>query len=173
LSYPKKIMPTPDINAPQIEAYWQAFLESLPEQSLQRAEALQKIPMFVAEAWGDNPELADKLAALIVAGTKTASCSSLWDWEIHQESLPEIGLKTIVLNGQNEPVCIVETTSIFIQKFQDVDADFAFAEGENDRTLETWRTGHWRYFTRTLEPLGLKPTLEMPLVCEHFKVIFR
>jgi uncharacterized protein YhfF len=162
-----------EVTTPQLEAYWQTFLESLPEQSLQRAEALLRNPMFVAEAWGDNPELADELAALIVSGAKTASCSSLWDWEINQEPLPHVGLKTIVLNGQNEPVCIVETISVFVQKFQDVDADFAFEEGENDRTLETWREGHWRYFTRVLEPLGIKPTLEMPLVCEHFKVIFR
>ncbi len=156
-----------------IEAYWQVFLESLPEQSLQRTEALLRTPMYVAEAWGDNPELADELAALIIAGTKTASCSSLWDWDVHQQSLPHIGLKTIVLDGQNEPVCIVETTEVFGQKFQDVDANFAFEEGEGDRSLEFWRAAHWRYFTRTLKPLDVKPTLEMPLVCERFRVIYR
>ncbi len=159
------------VNTPQIEAYWQAFLESLPEESLQRAEALLRTP--IAEAWGDNAELADRLGNLIVAGVKTATCSSLWDWEIRQEPLPEIGLKTIVLNSQNQPMCIVETTEVTIRVFEAVDGNFAFDEGEGERSLESWRAGHWRFFTRTLKPLHLQPTLEMPLVCEHFKVIYR
>lgn len=149
----------------EIDLYWKAYLESLPELVLE--------PTPEAEAWGDNPELADELAALIVAGTKTATCSSLWEWEFYEEPLPQVGTKTIVLNSQDKPMCITETTAVTIQKFQDVDADFAHAEGEGDRSLETWRAGHWRYFTRVLEPLELQPTLEMPLVCERFKVIFK
>ncbi len=153
------------------DSFWQTYLESLSEQ--QRAEALLRSPMFVAEAWGDNPNLADELAALITSGIKTATCSSLWEWEIQQEALPQIGLKTIVLNSQNKPMCMVETTEVTIRKFQDVDADFAYDEGESDRSLETWREAHWQYFTRVLKPFDMQPTLEMPLVCERFKVIFR
>jgi uncharacterized protein YhfF len=88
----------------KIEAYWQAYLATLPVDSPVRRER------YVAEPFGDSPELADELGALIVAGTKTATCSALWEWEAEGSPLPEIGLKTIILDSSDEPLCIIETT---------------------------------------------------------------
>ena len=148
----------------RIQQFWQAYLATLPEGS--RPET------YRAESWGDNPKLADQLAALIVAGTKTATCSALWEWEAEGEPLPTVGLKTILLNGAGEPLAVVETTEVFILAYQDVDAQFAHDEGEGDLSLEYWREGHWRFFTRTLAKIGKEPTLDMPLVCERFRVMF-
>ena len=53
------------------------------------------------------------------------------------------------------------------------DADFARAEGEDDLTLESWRAGHKRFFTRTRAPIGKEFTEDMPLVCERFRVIYK
>jgi uncharacterized protein YhfF len=85
--------------------------------------------------------------------------------------LPEVGLKTIVLDGQGEPLCIVETTEVVVRPYQEVDASFAYEEGEGDRSLEYWRDAHWRFFSRTLPTIGREPTVDMPLVCERFRVI--
>lgn len=57
--------------------------------------------------------------------------------------------------------------------FGEVDAQFAYDEGEGDRTLESWRREHWNYFWRTLPKIGFQPTSEMLLVCERFRVVYR
>ncbi len=48
----------------------------------------------------------------------------------------------------------------------DVDAAFAFEEGEGHRTLESWRAGHRRYFARNG---GWSD--EMWLACERFRLV--
>lgn len=151
-----------------IDKYWSDYLSTLPvsEKNLNRK-------LFAAEQWGDNEKLADNLSALILSGKKTASCSSLWEHEKEGNLIPEIGALTIVLNGKNEPVCIVETTDVQIMPFGKVDESFAFMEGEGDRSLEYWRSAHWSFFTRVLNKIGLQPSMNMPLVCEKFKVVYK
>ncbi len=150
-----------------VEQYWRAYLATLPADSPIREER------YVAEQLGDNPDLANRLGALIVNGVKTATCSALWEWEAEGTSITEVGLKTIVLNGNGEPLCIVETTEVLIRPFDHVDAHFAAAEGEGDRSLKDWREGHWRYFSRTLPKINRTPTLDMPLVCERFRIVYK
>jgi uncharacterized protein YhfF len=82
-------------------------------------------------------------------------------------------MKSVILNGNDEPKCVIETISIAIKKYSEVDAQFAYEEGEGDRSLEYWRDAHRRYFTRTLSKIGKEFTEDMPLVCERFKVVFR
>ena len=151
----------------QINAYWRSYLDTLP------ADSLIHDGQYVAEGWGDSPRLADELGALIVAGTKTATCSALWEYEARGEPLPKVGLKTIVLDGSGDPLCIVETTEVDVRPFDGVDAQFALEEGEGDRSLAYWRDAHWRYFSRTLPDVDKEPATDMPLVCERFPVIYR
>jgi uncharacterized protein YhfF len=110
-------------------------------------ERYRDLPRF---AFGDGPALADELAALVVAGRKTATCMSPDD-----PNRPQVGERWIVLDGRAEPVCVIE-----------VDERFAFDEGEGDRTLETWRRNHRIYFGR----LGTFAE-DMRLVCERFRVV--
>ncbi|GAB4110500.1 MAG: ASCH domain-containing protein [Roseiflexaceae bacterium] len=149
-----------------IERYWQAFLHSLPPESPYRQAAYQ------AEGWGDSPEMADEPGHLIAIGTKTATCSALWEYQAEGTALPEVGTLTIVLDGQDQPLCIIETTEVSIRAYGEVDADFAAAEGEGDRSLSFWRTAHWHFFSRTLAAIGHEPSEAMPLVCERFRRIF-
>jgi uncharacterized protein YhfF len=85
--------------------------------------------------------------------------------------LPEVGQKTIVLDGNDDPLCTIETTEVEVRPYNEVDARFAYEEGEGDRSLESWRQAHWRFFSRTLPNMGKEPTPDMPLVCERFRVI--
>ena len=151
----------------RIGAYWQSYLDTLPTGSPVHNEE------YVAEAWGDSPRLADELGALIVAGTKTATCSALWEYEDEGSPLPKVGQKTVVLGGDGCPLCIVDTTEVVVRPYSGVDAGFAFEEGEGDRSLEYWRDAHWGYFSRTLPGIGREPTMDMPLVCERFRVIYK
>ena len=149
------------------QAYWRSYLETLPPDSPVRAE------QYLAEGWGDSPEMVEELGALTASGTKTATCSALWEYEAEGEPLPETGLKTILLDGNGDPMCIVETTEVEVRPYGEVDARFAYEEEEGDRSLEYWREAHWRFFSRNLQDIGKEPATDMPLVCERFRVIYK
>jgi uncharacterized protein YhfF len=108
----------------RIEAYWSGYLQTLPADSPGNDEE------YMAEGWGDSPRLADELGPLIVDGTKTVTCSALWEYEAEGSTLPEVGLKTIVLDRQGDPLCIVETTKVEVRSYDEVDDRFAYEEGE-------------------------------------------
>ncbi|CEJ10597.1 ASCH domain protein [bacterium YEK0313] len=115
-------------------------------------------------AFGDGPELADALLALVLAGRKRATCDSLAACQA--DIMPRIGGISVVLDGAGRPACAIETTSVEVKRFGEVDAAFAFEEGEGDRSLATWRRDHQGYFERQGTYAG-----DMQVVCERFKLL--
>lgn len=152
---------------PAIEKYWNDFLATQPPNSPYRRKT------YVAEGFGDNPALADELATLVLSGVKTGTCSALWEWEAEGNPMPEVGLISITLNGTGDPICILETTEVTIRRYNEVDEDFARAEGEGDLSLAYWREAHKRFFSRVLAKIGREFSEDMPVVCERFKVLFK
>jgi uncharacterized protein YhfF len=112
-------------------------------------------------AFGDGPALADELLDLVMRGVKTATCSTE---DEPNTSTP--GERWIVLDGRGEPACVIETTDVSYRRFGDVDAAFAYDEGEGDRSLAYWRDAHRRYFGRQ----G-KFSEDMMLMCERFRLV--
>jgi len=160
-------------HTPAIRDFINRFLEATGRKDI-------KCDAILVDAFGDSPEMADRLLSLVLAGTKTASASSLWAWEHDHETPIEPGACSVILDGSGNPRCIVETTHADIVAYQDVTAEFARAEGEHepldlpdDRVFEHWRKGHWAFFGRTLTPLGRHPKQDMPVICERFKVIYQ
>lgn len=125
------------------------------------------------DKFGDSPEMADELLAPVLAGIKTATCSAVWEWEHDGEAIPYVGMLSVILDGKNEPACIIETTEVTIKKYNEVDPQFASDEGEGDRSLTYWRKAHEGFFTRTLPRIGKEFSEDMPLVCERFKVVYK
>ena len=117
-------------------------------------------------AFGDNPQLADALLTLVLAGTKTATCCPLWQYEAEAVAIPKTGERSIVLDGRGRPACVIEITDVAVRRFNDVDSAFAHDEGEGDRTLSYWRNEHETFF-RHHGPFST----DMRLVCERFRVI--
>lgn len=154
------------MNSDLVTSYWQTYLDTLPPDSPVRAER------YIAEGFGNSPAMADELGDLVVRDIKTATCSALWEWQAEGGSLPEVGLKTIVLNGRGEPWCIIETTEVTIRAFNQVDTAFAYEEGEGDRSLAYWREGHCYFFSHSLPRIGRSFDETMPLVCERFRIIY-
>lgn len=146
------------------QTFWERFLATPPPGEAPPSP-------YPAEHFGDTEELADELGRLIVSGTKTATCSCLWEWEADGDPLPRVGDRTIVTDFSGRPLCITEVTELTVRPFREVDERFAFEEGEGDRTLAAWREGHWSYFSRVLPKIGREPSETMPLVCERFRVI--
>ena len=112
-------------------------------------------------AFGDGPALADELLALVIDGIKTATCSTE---DEPNTSTP--GERWVVLDGRGEPRCVIETTEVTYRRFGEVDAAFAYDEGEVDRSLAYWRSAHRNYFGR----LG-RFSEDMMLMCERFSLV--
>ena len=51
-----------------------------------------------------------------------------------------------MLDGRGQPRCVIETTEVTYRRFGEVDAAFAYEEGEGDRSLAYWRNAHRRLF---------------------------
>lgn len=152
--------------SPSTEEFWRAYLGTLPSGSSIGREG------YTEERFGDSPSMADELGALVASGTKTATCSALWEYEAEDEPLPEVGAAWVVLDGRGEPLCVAETTEVTVRAYQEVDERFAFDEGEGDRTLAYWRAAHEDFFSRTLPAIGKTFSPGMPLICERFRVVY-
>ena len=118
-----------------------------------------------ASVWGfgDSPEMADELAALVIKGEKLASCGSLSAY-LNDPILP--GSYNIILNGSGEPVCVIRTLSLRVLRYCDVTAELASLEGEGDKSLAYWQASHQAFFER-----AGSFTPEMELVFETFAVV--
>jgi len=149
-----------------VKQYWQEYIDS-------QVDSKGIGGTYAIDQFGDSPELAEELAQLVRSQIKTATCSALWEWEAANEALPEPGAKMVVLDGKGQPCCIIEITEVTIQAFNQVDAQFAYDEGEDDRSLESWQREHWKYFSRVLPKIGKEPSQTMLLVCERFRVIYQ
>lgn len=123
------------------------------------------------EAWsfGGAP---DKLADLVINGTKTATCSTVLSIEHDNEKIPESGDYSVILNSKGDAVCIIQTTRAYIKPFDQVLEEHAYKEGEGDRSLEYWRRIHEDFFTEELESIGLAFEKTIELVCEEFEVVY-
>ena len=108
------------------------------------------------QAWcfGGAP---DELAVLVLDGMKTATCSWYDLYELDQdEPLPKAGDISVILNGNEDAICIIRTTRVYITRFLQVSEDHAYKEGEGDRSLEYWRKVHKDFFTYEASEYGLQ-----------------
>jgi uncharacterized protein YhfF len=123
------------------------------------------------EAWpfgdGNMPELADELAELVLHGPKRAT-TGLYEEYLEDGEMPRVGGYGVVLDGRGEPVCIIRTTRVDVVPFGEVDEDFAWDEGEGDRSLADWRRGHEWYFNEAGTPV----TEETLVVLERFELVW-
>jgi uncharacterized protein YhfF len=125
---------------------------------------------YDAFAFGDSAEMADELAGLVLHGPKRATAGLLADYA--DEPLPEVGGHSIVLGGDGQPVCVIRTTEVRVLPFREVDAAFAWDEGEGDRSLDYWRDAHIGFFIRMCEARREVFGEEMETVLERFAMVW-
>lgn len=124
------------------------------------------------EAWSFG-EAPDKLAELVVQGIKTATCSAYDLYEINNEPVPQAGDHSIILNSNEEAVCIIRTVRVYVTEFDKVTEEHAFREGEGDRSLEYWRMVHESFLTNELASVNKTFDGKTKVVCEEFEVVYR
>jgi uncharacterized protein YhfF len=149
---------------PIIEAFWRDAVSATPEL---RAEA-----EFAIWSFGDSKELCNDVLAETLAGRNRATASLQWDYDAGQGGLPQVGDVAIVTDWSGLPAAVLVTRRVDVCRYADVDEDFARSEGYASNPLAEWRNVHGAYFGRRCAELGRVPSLDMPVVCERFDLVY-
>ncbi len=86
--------------------------------------------------------------------------------------MPQVGEYNIILDENEQAVCITQTTKVYQTTFAKVDARHARLEGEGDLSLAYWRKVHQDFFTQELAELGEEFSPEFEVICEEFTVVY-
>ena len=122
--------------------------------------------------FGNTSELAEKLVELVLAGKKRATASLECEFQDKPDKTPVVGGYSVVTDFEGHPKCIVRTTEVRTIQYNEVDAEFAFEEGEGDQSLDYWRGVHWDYSNEQCIDLGIEPSETMPVICERFELLY-
>jgi uncharacterized protein YhfF len=157
--------PLPLIDPDVVAAFWQRAIDTgaVPPGT--------PLPELV-EPFGDSVELADELIALVVDGPKRATAGSYDEYLAEGSPVPTVGMLSVATDGSGRPRAVMQTTDVRIGPLSSVDDQFAWDEGEGDRTRAWWLAAHQTFFRRVLPQLGLSYTDDMPTVFERFDVIY-
>jgi uncharacterized protein YhfF len=148
------------------QLYLDTYLNSLNKIERKRYQS------FSSDYFCGDEHNANLCAELIRVGQKTATCSLYAWYESGEETMPTVGHLQVVVDWNNSPVCIIEIDSVVICEYKEVQPEFAYAEGEGDRSLEWWRKAHWDFFAKECCQLGIEPAEDMQLVLERFHVVY-
>ena len=142
--------------------FWEAYRRRNPS-----------VPAELPEVgpFGDTPALADQLLGLVLDGRKRATSTLLAEFAAEGQDVVRVGDHWIVTDAAGAPRAILRTTETRIGPFLSVDDAFAFDEGEDDRSRESWIREHRRYWTRRCAHLGIPWTEDAEILFERFEVV--
>jgi uncharacterized protein YhfF len=144
-----------------------AFLEIYEKQ------ARVEIGAYVVASFGDDPAMADELLALVLKGQKRATTSLVREYAAAgSDPFPSVGEYIVWLDGAGFPRCITRTTEVEVKPLSQVDEQFAWDEGEGERTRAWWLSAHKRYFARRAERDRFVMHDDMEAVFERFEVVW-
>jgi uncharacterized protein YhfF len=137
-----------------------------------REASADDLPSTPPPAWsfGDTVELADELVDLVIGGPKRATAGAVADYVAAGETLPAVGDLSIVTDGAMRPRAVLEITDVRVGPLSSVDDQFAFDEGEGDRSRQWWLDAHTWFFSRSYTRLGLEFHPDIDVVFERFAV---
>jgi uncharacterized protein YhfF len=153
----------PDLDRDAAARMWAEYVAAHPEH---RTESP------TSERFGDSAELADELLGLVMHGPKRATAGAVADFQHAGEDLPRIGGHWIVHDGAGAPRVVLRSIELRIGPLDSVDEAFAWDEGEDDRTRESWLDGHTRFFQRSLGRIGVEFHDRIEVVFERFRVVW-
>jgi uncharacterized protein YhfF len=146
-----------------IQNFWREFCAENPEIKMDEPY----------EIWffANNRETAKNLAELVLSGKKKAT-ASLMEYETDTGDGGTVGGYSVITDFDGNPQCVIVTTEVRALPFSEVDAQFAFDEGEGDRTLNYWRKAHTRFFKECCRELNVEFDESKLICCKRFKKLF-
>ncbi|ALV22519.1 MULTISPECIES: ASCH domain-containing protein [Carnobacterium] len=139
---------------------WNNFIQLHPEY---------QDSAYSAWSYGAIP---DQLAELTLKNIKTATTSAYELYALEDEPLPQVNELSIILDSNDNAICMTKTTKVYVVPLNEVSAEHAFKEGEGDRTLTYWRKEHIDFFTKIYQETNLRFSENIPVVCEEFEMIY-
>ena len=113
-------------------------------------------------------DLRRQLVDAVLRGEKTATAGLRSDFAPHTDDpLPKAGERFALLDFDDRPVAVVETTEVRVVRAGDVDLDFARDEGEGFESVEDWRRAHERFWSEH------EITDDTLIVAERFRLVER
>lgn len=144
----------------EIDQYWQKFCQQ---------HNLDKNTPVDAWSFGMTNAQADELADLVNRKIKTATTSA---YELDEDNtLPQVGDYSIILDSQGKPVCVIQEKCVEIVPYNLISQEHAYHEGEGDRSYQYWRKVHDDFFTKEYRENGKSFYPQAPMMCEVFEKI--
>ena len=156
------LMALRSVNTPEelaearVEAFWREFVAATGIDG-----------EYTAWGFGSDPEMLTELGLLVRDGPKRATASLPSEYE-PGEPLPAVGDLSVILDGAGAPLCVIRTTDVETRRFGDVDEEFAWTEGEGDRSLTHWRKAHIEFFASQ----GVDVSDDDEVVLERFELLW-
>ena len=122
--------------------------------------------------------LRDRLVESILQGTKTSTTSTLVEYGIENEKLPEVGDRSVMIDSSGKGIGVIEVTQVRIERLSDVDLAHAVDEGEGFTSVSEWRRDHVAYWESPemracMGDPGFTVSSDSLLVLERFKLVAR
>jgi uncharacterized protein YhfF len=153
-----------EVDRAAAQLMWREYRDVHPE--------LPPEELTAVECFGDSPELADELIAFVLDGPKRATAGLVAEFVAEGEPLPRIGGHWVVCDGSGAPRAVLRSRELRIGPLVSVDEQFAWDEGEYERTRDSWLRDHRTVFGRACERLGVEFGDDIDVVFERFDVVW-
>ena len=124
------------------------------------------------DGFADTPELQDELLGLVLMGQKRATCTLARWFENDPDGLPKPGDLWVIHDGSKTPRAVVRTTSVEVKPISQADAQFAWDEGEGDRSFDWWLREHRAFWRREAGREGFTYSDDLDAVFERFELVW-
>ena len=145
-----------------IDNYWNRVIESKPELAV--AHQIRSI--------GIDEETTGLIIDFIKEGEKVGTFSLPWLMESEDIPGSHVGQPIILLSYDGKPEIVVQITKIEETTFGEVDYEVTKIDGPPVRDPEIWIPLHRDYWNNVLQSYGRACTDDMPIIVEHFKLVY-
>jgi uncharacterized protein YhfF len=158
---------------PDLEGYWERYAAQTAAYWARVCDANGIDPSIEPDIypWGPVPIFADLMLNLILHGSKHSTAHPMLVHEVEGNDPHRVGDYSIILDGFARPACVIQTTSIEVKPFREVDEPFCKAESEGGGIVAYWKLGHWAYLEDYCKVHGSVMSEELPMVFEYFALI--
>ena len=141
---------------------WKNYISQYPEE---------KKSNYSAWHYGKDEKTANVWADRVKNGEITAVSYCMASFAHEHFQIPNAGEHSIILNWQNQPVCIIRTKGTSICAFHEVDDQMARKEGFLGQIQ--WKAANRKIFSKICESLNQKFSEEQATLFEHFEVVYK
>ena len=128
----------------------------------------KKLDVF---CFGDSPQMASRLAHLVIKGQKRLTTGLVATHEKLGEPIPQSGQQSIITDGCGIPLALIKNTQIRLCCMSEVTQKEALLEGEGDLTLTDWYNNHFLYFEREAASFDLEFSGDSKVFLMEFELL--